>query len=106
MRKTKYVSVHTWLKNGIEGILIIHSNEQKATIEKLAQGVLDTRAKFPNNSLADLYDPLTMPPELQKAHRELDSAVMKLYGFGKNMAESDIVARLLEMYRKLVESKK
>jgi len=75
------------------------TNEQKASIEKLAQGVLDTRAKFPTNSLADLYDPLTMPPELQKTHRELDSAVMKLYGFGKNMTELDIVARLMEMYK-------
>jgi len=77
------------------------TNEQKATIEKLAQGVLDARAKF-SSSLADLYDPLAMPPDLLKAHRELDKAVMKLYGFGKNITESDIVAKLMEMYRGLV----
>jgi predicted DNA-binding protein (UPF0278 family) len=46
-----------------------------------------------------------MPPELQKAHRELDNAVMKLYEFSKNITESDIVAKLMEMCRKLVESK-
>jgi len=71
------------------------TNEQKATIEKLAQGVLDARAKFPESSLADLYDPLAMPPELLKAHRELDKAVMKLYGFGKDISEAEIVAELM-----------
>ncbi|MDR0515995.1 MAG: endonuclease domain-containing protein, partial [Fibromonadaceae bacterium] len=89
------------------------TDEQKATIEKLAQGVLDARAKFPESSLADLYDPLTMSPELVKAHKELDKAVMKLYGFGKFPAssgvpakqagcadEAEIVAALMERYRK------
>lgn len=79
------------------------SNEQKAVIEKLAQGVLDARALFPESSLADLYDPLAMPPELLKAHKELDKAVMKLYGFGKDMSEAEIVARLMEKYQKLTK---
>jgi type I restriction-modification system DNA methylase subunit len=74
------------------------AGKQKAEIEKLAQGILDARAKFPKSSLADLYDPLAMPPELLKAHNALDKAVMKLYSFPKDMSEPDMVARLMEMY--------
>ena len=77
------------------------TDEQKATIEKLSQGILDARAKFPDSSLADLYDPLTMPKELLKAHQTLDRAVIKLYGFKKDMSESAIVAALMKMYQKL-----
>ncbi|MCL1995955.1 MAG: hypothetical protein FWG63_07110 [Defluviitaleaceae bacterium] len=77
------------------------TNEQQLQIEKLAQAVLDARAKDPDSSLADLYDPLTMPPDLLKAHRALDNAVMKLYGFGGKMTEVEVVAGLMEMYRKL-----
>jgi len=77
------------------------TDDQKATIEKLAQTVLDARAKFPESSLADLYDPITMPPELLKAHQALDRAVMKLYGFAKDKTEATIVAALMEMYQKL-----
>lgn len=53
---------------------------QKETIEKTAQGILDARALYPDASLADLYDPLTMPPELRKAHQANDRAVMQAYG--------------------------
>jgi hypothetical protein len=69
------------------------------------QVILDVRAKFAPASLADLYDPLTMPPELLKAHQNLDRAVMKLYGFpvGKT-TETDCVAALMEMYQKLTEA--
>jgi hypothetical protein len=75
---------------------------QKANIEKSAQTVLDARAKFPDNSLADLYDPLTMPPELLKAHQTLDRNVMKLYKFpAKDTSESGIVAKLMERYQVL-----
>ena len=83
------------------------TDEQKAAIEVLAQGVLDARAKFPNSSLADLYDPLTMPPELLKAHRNLDRAVMKLYGFTpqNTPSEADCVAKLMELYERLVNQK-
>ena len=77
-------------------------DEQKSMIEKLAQAVLDARALYPDSSLADLYDPLTMPPELLKAHRALDSAVMKLYGFNKDTSETQCVAALMEMYRVLM----
>ena len=80
------------------------TDEQKGQIEKLAQAVLDARANYPDSSLADLYDPLTMPPDLLKAHRALDSAVMKLYGFPikKDFTEADCVAALMQLYQKLV----
>lgn len=77
--------------------------EQKGAIEEAAQGVLDARAKFlardgqPGSSLADLYDPLTMPPELLKAHQTLDRLVLKAYGFAKSDPdEPTIVAELLK----------
>jgi hypothetical protein len=77
------------------------TDTQKAQIETLAQAVLDARTAFPDSSLADLYDPLTMPPNLQKAHRTLDNAVMKLYNFPKGYNEVDVVAALMEMYKEL-----
>jgi len=82
------------------------SDEQKAEIERLAQGVLDARAIYPESSLADLYDPLTMPPELNKAHKDLDRAVMKLYGFTKQNTpdEASCVSALMEKYQKLINS--
>ena len=82
------------------------TDEQSAEIEKLSQSVLDVRALFPDSSLADLYDPLTMPPELLKAHRNLDRAVMKLYGFTpqNTPTEADCVAKLMERYQKLVST--
>ena len=81
------------------------TDEQKSMIEKLAQGVLDARSLYPNSSFADLYDPLTMPPELLKSHRALDAVVMKLYGFGKDTSEAQCVAALMERYRVLVGGK-
>jgi hypothetical protein len=81
------------------------TNEQEAAIEVAAQGVLAARALFPNSSLADLYDPLTMPPELLKAHQYLDRAVMAAYGFPvKGTTEAVCVALLMERYKKLTET--
>ena len=77
--------------------------EQKSRIEQTAQGILDARALYPESSLADLYDPLTMPPELRIAHTANDIAVMKAYGFSTKMSEADCVAELMKMYQKLVE---
>ena len=77
------------------------TDEQKAKIEKTAQAILDARALFPDASLADLYDELGMPPELRKAHRENDKAVMAAYGFKPSMTESEIVSELFKMYEKL-----
>ncbi|MCL1980220.1 MAG: class I SAM-dependent DNA methyltransferase [Proteobacteria bacterium] len=78
------------------------ADEQKTVIEKLAQAVLDARELFPNSSLADLYDPLTMPAELLKTHKALDAAVIKLYGYPANMTEASYVAALMERYQELV----
>jgi type I restriction-modification system DNA methylase subunit len=80
-------------------------DKQKAEIEKLAQAILDARAAHPTSSLADLYDPLTMPPNLRKAHQNLDQAVMKLYNFPKTHTEADVVAELMEMYQDLTGGK-
>lgn len=80
-------------------------DNQKAEIEMLAQGVLNARALFPDCNLADLYDPLTMPLELLKAHKMLDAAVMSLYGFSSNMPEAGIVSELMRRYQKLVLEK-
>ncbi len=78
------------------------TDEQKAAIEKTAQAILDARALYPDCSLADLYDELTMPPELRKAHQENDRAVMRAYGFDiKTMTESTCVAELMKMYQEL-----
>lgn len=78
--------------------------EQKAKIEQTAQAILDARALYPDCSLADLYDELTMPPELRRAHQANDKAVMQAYGFwGKLNSESACVAELMKMYQELVE---
>ena len=75
---------------------------QKAKIEATAQGILDARALYPGSSLADLYDELTMPPELRKAHQNNDKAVMEAYGFDwRKMSESDCVAELMKLYQQL-----
>ena len=75
--------------------------DQKARIEQTAQGILDARALYPDSSLADLYDPLTMPPELRKAHDRNNAAVMKAYGFSTSMSEAECVAALMKMYQEL-----
>ena len=80
------------------------TDEQKAKIEQTAQAILDARALYPDCSLADLYDELTMPVELRRAHQANDKAVMQAYGFwGKINSESECVAELMKMYKKLTE---
>lgn len=79
------------------------TDEQKARIEHTAQGILDARALYPDSSLADFYDPLTMPQELRKAHIANDRAVMAAYGFSTKMSEADCVAELMKMYVELVD---
>ena len=63
--------------------------------------MLDARAKFPTATLADLYDPLTMPPELVKAHQALDKAVDAAYGKTGFKSEAERVAFLFERYQQL-----
>lgn len=88
------------------------TEEQKARIENTAQAILDARALYPECSLADLYDELTMPPELRKAHQDNDRAVMETYGFrkvdeatGKSrlLNEAETVAELMKMYQELTK---
>ena len=76
------------------------TEEQKTKIEQTAQAILDARALYPDSSLADLYDELTMPVELRKAHQDNDRAVMQAYGFPvKTMTESQCVAELFKLYQ-------
>ena len=77
------------------------TDAQKAKIEKTAQAILDARNIYPDCSLADLYDEVTMPPELRKAHQENDKAVMEAYGFNPRMTETEIVAKLFRLYQEL-----
>lgn len=77
---------------------------QKTKIEQTAQAILDARALYPDCSLADLYDEVTMPPELRKAHQQNDKAVMQAYGFwGKLNTETECVAELMKMYQELTK---
>jgi hypothetical protein len=79
----------------------IATDKQRQSIEEAAQAVLDARAKHPGSSLAALYDPLTMPPELVKAHHKLDAAVDAAYSKKKFSGDSDRVAFLFELYQQL-----
>ncbi|MBP5340633.1 MAG: methylase [Prevotella sp.] len=80
---------------------------QREKIERTAQAILDARAKYPDSSLADLYDELTMPAELRKAHEQNDCAVMEAYGLDSKTAgdekETYIVAELFRLYQKLTK---
>lgn len=75
----------------------------KTKIEQTAQAILNARAKYPDSSLADLYDETVMPSELRKAHQANDRAVMAAYGFNPKMTESECVAELFKMYEKLTQ---
>ncbi|WP_287699072.1 DNA methyltransferase, partial [Microcystis sp. M165S2] len=77
------------------------TEKQKQTVETCAQAVLDTRAKYPDSSLADLYDPLTMPPDLIKAHQKLDKAVDLCYRPQRFTSELNRIEYLFELYEKL-----
>lgn len=80
------------------------TEQQKAKIQQTAQAILDARALYPDSSLADLYDEVTMPPELRKAHQDNDRAVMQAYGFDvKTTTEASCVAALMKMYQKLTQ---
>ncbi len=80
-----------------------HETSLQTKIEKTAQAILDARALYPDSSLADLYNETLMPPELRRAHRANDEAVMAAYGWNTKMDESEIVARLFQMYESLIK---
>lgn len=76
------------------------TDKQKSAIEEAAQGVLNARAAHPDASLADLYDPVAMPPDLRKAHQALDKAVDAAYGKKSFGSDAERVAFLFELYNK------
>lgn len=79
------------------------TESQRSRIEQTARGILDARLLHPEASLADLYDELTMPIELRKAHQANDRAVMEAYGFSLKMTEQECVAELMKMYQELTD---
>lgn len=79
---------------------------QKEKIAITAQDILTARNLYPDSSLADLYDPLTMPIELRKAHEANDKAVLKVYGLKQSASESEIVQHLFKMYEELTRKDK
>ena len=80
------------------------TDAQKAKIEQTAQAILDARTLYPDCSLADLYDEVTMPPELRKAHQQNDKAVMEAYGMSvRETTEATCVAELMRRYEELIK---
>ena len=80
------------------------TDAQKAKIEQTAQAILDARALYPDCSLADLYDEVTMPPELRKAHQQNDKAVMEAYGMSvRETTEASCVSELMRRYQELTK---
>lgn len=71
---------------------------QRMNIEEAARAVLDARALFPDSTLADLYDPVTMPLELRKAHKQLDHMVLAIYGIPATADDEQIIAHLFGLY--------
>ena len=76
------------------------TDKQRAVVEAAAQAVLDARAEFPTSTLADLYDPLTMPAPLLKAHQELDRAVDRCYRSEPFPSDRHRVEYLFALYEK------
>ena len=79
--------------------------EQQERIAQTAQAILDARALYPDSSLADLYDPITMPPELRKAHRDNDRAVLAAYNLPTSLTEPEVVSHLFTLYNSLTQQK-
>ena len=72
-------------------------------IAQTAQAILDAREKYPDATFADMYSNLILFPDLTKAHRANDAAVLEAYGFPKDATEAEIVARLFKMYQELTK---
>lgn len=79
------------------------TDKHRMKLEETARGIFEARDLFPNSSLADLYDEMAMPPELRRAHRANDMAVLEAYGLPKDTSESDIVAHLFKLYQKQID---
>lgn len=80
------------------------TDADRAKIEATAEAILDARAKYPDSSLADLYDATAMPPDLRRAHTLNDAAVLRLYGLPADAPEPTIVAHLMNLYKELTAS--
>ena len=78
-------------------------NPVKDKISQTAKAILDARARYPDSSLADLYDPLTMPPDLRAAHAANDHAVLAAYGLAPDTPEPEIVAHLFKLYAEMAK---
>ena len=72
-------------------------------LERTGQAILDARDRYPDSSLADLYDPLTMPADLRAAHEANDRAVLAAYGLAADTPEPEIVAHLFKLYAEKVQ---
>ena len=93
-----------WRSDGVESPT--HPLPHSPTlISSTAQAILDARALYPDSSLADLYDPLTMPPELRKAHAANDRAVLAAYGLAPDTPEGEIVSHLFSLYSQMTKEK-
>ena len=80
------------------------TKEQKAKIQQTAQAILDIRKNYPQSTLSNLYDDTLMPPDLKKAHRANDRAVMAAYGLNvADTSEADCVAFLMKRYQELTK---
>ncbi len=79
------------------------SDSLRLEIERRGQSVLDARAEYPGASLADLYDPVSMPPGLVKAHRELDRVVLQAFGLSPGAGDADVLATLFQRYEMLAD---
>ena len=77
------------------------SDKQHVKIEQTAQKILDARALYLKSSFASLYDDVTMPFELRKAHKLNDIAVCESYKFDKDISEADIISKLIRIYQEL-----
>ena len=87
-------------------IILFGANVRKFSEKKIcetAEKILEVRKKYPDASLADLYDPILMPKDLRYAHKKNDLAVMAAYGFDKNFSETEIVAELMKLYQNFIE---
>jgi len=107
LRETEKIVQHDIVYNNFPWPAVETQNFEslRENIEQTAQAILDARALYPDSSLADLYDELTMPIELRKAHQNNDRAVMQAYGFDSKEytddKESLIVAELFKLYNQL-----
>ena len=90
----------------LKSLRSLSSLSHAAVISQTAQAILDVRGKYPDSSLADLYDPLTMPPDLRAAHEANDRAVLAAYGLKPDTPEPEIVAHLFGLYAKMTKATK